>query len=139
MREREVVRVIAERLRSEGISDLKVRYASQRGADIEGTLPRSRRRLLIEAKGVRSGGGERSALGEALLQILSLYDRDVVCAIGTPYTRKFENFLRSIIPGLAYLGIHLLLVRDDEIWHVDPKKKGFFPERVESLVARFDL
>lgn len=137
MRERDLVKVLAERLRQEGLIDLKVRSGSQRGADIEGILPGSRRRLFIEAKGVRSGRSERIALGEALLQILGHYDYDVVCAIAVPYTSAFENLLRSIIPGLQVLPIHIILVRPGAVWYVPPKR-NFSIERVESLIRRLD-
>lgn len=138
MREREVIRLVAERLRSEGLSDLQVRYGAQRGADIEGRLPRSRRRLFVEAKGVRSKSSVRQPMGEALLQILGHYDEDVVCAIAVPFTTEYEELLRFILPGIRKLGLHLLLVRRDEIWYNGPQTDGFFPEKVESLVGRLD-
>lgn len=137
MRERELVQTLAERLQRDGLSDLRVRYGSERGADIEGTLPRSCKRLFIEAKGIRARRNERAALGEALLQILRHYDYDVVCAIAVPYCEPFTELLRSILPGLSVLGIHILLVRPEEIWHVPPARH-FSPERVESLVESLD-
>ncbi len=54
MREREVIRTIAERLRSEGAQNLQVRYGREHGPDIEAELPTSRRLLFIEAKGDQS-------------------------------------------------------------------------------------
>ncbi|MDZ7268319.1 MAG: hypothetical protein ONB48_11365 [candidate division KSB1 bacterium] len=138
MRERELVQALANRLRQENLREVRVRPGNQRGADIEGILPRSHRRLFIEAKGVRARENERVAVGEALLQILRHYDYDVVCAIAVPYTPAFEKLLRSIMPGLAKLGIHVLLVRPDEIWHVPPMR-GFFPEKHESLLEKLDL
>lgn len=138
MRERDLVKILAERLRQEGLVDLKMRAGHQRGSDIEGKLPESGRRLFIEAKGERSYPDARAAMGEAILQILHHYDYDVICALAVPYTRAFEKLLRSIMPGLARLGIHGLLVRaPDEVWYVSPTR-DFSPERPESLVKRLD-
>ena len=103
MREREVTRTVPQRLRAEGLVGLKLRYKNDRGPDIEGDLPRSRRKLFIEAKGERAGAdpwGEgancRMAMGEALLQVLSVYDQDVVCGIAVPYTKEFQKVLQHL-------------------------------------------
>ncbi len=138
MRERDLLQALAIRLRREGLSDLQVRPGNQRGADLEGRLPHSRRRLFIEAKGVRARGNEQAAMGEALLQILRHYDYDVVCAIAIPHTPTFEGLLRSIMPGLAALGIHGLMVRPpDEVWYIPPQR-DFAPEKPTSLLERLD-
>ncbi len=138
MQERDVTRTLAERLRREGLLNLTVRYGSEPGPDIEGWLPRSRRRLFVEAKGERPSGNERAAVGEALLQILSRYDADVVCALALPYTDRFEDLVRSILPGLRQLGLHILLVRRAQIWHLGPQAAGFFPARPDSLLEALD-
>lgn len=137
MKESDLVQILATRLRREELINLHVRPGNQRGADIEGILPHSRKRLFIEAKGIRSRGNERSAMGEALLQILRHYDYDVVCAIAVPHTQTFEELLRSIMPGLCALGIHVLLVRHAEVWYVPPSR-NFSPEKAESLIERLD-
>lgn len=138
MKERELIKILAERLQSEGLNDLHVRPGNQRGADLEGVLPRSRRRLFIEAKGVRASGNERAAMGEALLQILRHYDYDVVCAIAVPYTSTFEDLLRSIMPGLNALRIHGLMVSStEEVWYIPPQR-DFSPEKPASLLERLD-
>lgn len=138
MREREIVKTVAEQLRAEGLMDLKVRYKNERGPDIEGYLPRSRRRVFIEAKGERPSGNERAAVGEALLQILSQYDTDVVCAIALPFVARFQHLVRSTLPGLKRLGLHVLLVRDGEVWHLGPRAAGFFPSKPESLIEMLE-
>ncbi len=138
MRERDVTRTIAERLHTEGLVSLRVRYGNERGPDIEGTLPRSGRTLYVEAKGERKNVSERVAIGEALLQILTHYDRDVVCALAFPYTEGFENVLRNILPGLRRLGVHVLLVRNGEVWYLDPQSAGFFPEKKQQLTKELD-
>lgn len=138
MREPKLLQVLAERLRQEGLNDLHVRPGNERGADIEGILPRTRKRLFIEAKGERASRNERIAMGEALLQILCHYDYDVVCAIAVPYKRAFEKLLRSIMPGLGVLDIHTLMVRPpDEVWYIPPQRE-FSPERPTSLLERLD-
>lgn len=134
MRERDVTKTVAERLHAEGLVGLKVRYRNERGPDIEGTLPLSRRRVFIEAKGERPSGNERIAVGEALLQILSQYDADVVCAIALPFAEKFQQLIQNILPGLKRLGLHVLLVQDGEVWHLGPQATGFFPEKPDSLI-----
>jgi len=142
MREREVVKRIAERLRIEGLMNLQVRYGQEQGLDIEGVLPSSRRRLYIEAKGDRPGGQEaakrRVALGEALYQILAVYDADVVCAIALPSNQGFQRLLRNILPGLHRLGLHVLLVGDTDIWHLAPSAQGFFPSKPQSLIEALE-
>ncbi len=134
MREREVTRTVAERLWQDGLLNLTVRYQSEPGPDIEGILPGSRRRLFIEAKGERSRGNERHAVGEALLQTLSYYDADVVCALALPFSERFEHLVRSILPGLKWLRLHVLLVREGQVWHLGPQAAGFFPEKPDSLL-----
>ncbi|HWP30249.1 MAG TPA: hypothetical protein VNK96_00775 [Fimbriimonadales bacterium] len=119
------------------MKNLIVRHGNQRGADIEGALPRSNRRLFIEAKGVRPSGNADIAMGEALLQILRYYDHDVVCGLAVPYTDTYDKLMRSIMPGLCALGIHVFLVKPNEVWYVPPAR-GFFPEKPESLVERLD-
>lgn len=107
--------------------------------DIEAQLPDSRRRLFIEAKGDRPGGREaakrRVALGEALLQILTAYDGQAVCGTALPFSEGYVNLVRNIFPGIQRLGLHVVFVRDAEVWHLSPKAKGFFPTRPESLVG----
>ncbi len=132
MRERDVTQTIADRLYAEGLSSLCVRHKGP-GPDIEGKLP-SGRTLYIEAKGERAHVSERVSVGEALLQILSRYDRDVVCALAVPYTECFEHVLRSILPGLRSLRLHLLLVRNGEVWYLRHCTIGFFPEKCERLI-----
>jgi len=141
MQEREVTRTVPQRLRAEGLVGLKACCKNERGPDIEGYLPRSRRKLFIEAKGERAGAdrwGEGAncwmAMGEALLQVLSVYDQDVVCGIAVPYTKEFQKVLQNILPGFQKLGLHVLLVREGEVWHLGPHATGFFPEKSESLI-----
>ncbi len=131
MREREVVQQVAERLRAEGAMQLVVRYGHEPGPDVEGRLLRSLRRFFIEAKGEpnssRKSVDRRIYLGEALLQSLSVYDADVVCALALPYTSGYERLVRQIEPGLRRLGLHVLLARNAEVWHLAPDAGGFFP------------
>jgi hypothetical protein len=138
MREREVVKRLAERLRIEGVMSLQVRYGQEQGPDIEGILPTCRRHLYIEAKGDRPGGQEaakrRVALGEALYQTLAIYDADVVCAIALPFSPGYQRLLQKVLPGLRRLAVHVLLVADDGIWHLAPTAPGFFPSQPISLV-----
>lgn len=119
-----------------------VRYKYERGPDIEGQLPGSLKRFFIEAKGERPGkhatAKRRVAMGEVLLQILSRYDEDVACAIALPYNRGFQNLVRSIIPGLRKLGLHVLFVKNGDVWHLDPNAGGFFPSKPESIVEVLD-
>jgi hypothetical protein len=138
MRERKVTKTIADRLSAEGLLNPQARYRNEPGPDIEGTLPRSGRTLYIEAKGERRNVRERVALGEALLQILRYYDWDVVCALAVPYTDGFVRVLRDILPGLRRLGLHLLLVREGEVWYLGPQANGFFPERPARLIEVLD-
>jgi hypothetical protein len=142
MREREVVKRIAERLRVEGVMILQVRYGQEQGPDIEGILPTCQRHLYIEAKGERPGGQEsakrRVALGEALYQTLAVYDADVVCAIALPFNAGYQRLLQKVLPGIRRLGLHVLLVRDDEIWHLAPTAPGFFPTKPTSLIEALE-
>ena len=137
MREREVKQQLAEQLRKEGFMNLKVRYGQEHGIDIEAQFPKSRRWLYIEAKGERPGGQEaakrRVALGEALLQILSVYDGLAVCAIALPFTHGYQNLVRQILVPLQRLELHMIFVREDEVWHLAPGSKGFLPQKVASL------
>lgn len=138
MREREVIRIVAERLRSDGLAGMSVRYQGP-GPDIEGVLPRSGRRLFVEAKGIRRNQSPRVALGEALLQILSRWDRDVVCALALPYTEEFVKILRTILPGVRRLGLYVILVRDERnIRLLSPQSVGFFPVTPLSLTEVMD-
>ena len=133
MREREVTRRIAERLKAEGVLNMTVRYQQEHGPDIEAELPDTRKKLYIEAKGERPGGQEtakrRVALGEALFQILSVYDLDVICVIALPYTKGYQDLVKRIMPGLRQLHLHVLFVGADGIWHLSPKTNGFFPTK----------
>ena len=137
VREREVKRLLAQRLQEEGFMNLKVRYGPERGIDIEAQFPDSRRHLYIEVKGERPGGQatatRRAALGEALLQILSVYDGSAVCAIALPFTRGYQNLVRRILVPLRRLGLHMIFVRGDEIWHLAPGSPGFLPRKAASL------
>jgi len=142
MREREVTRKVAERLKSDGILNLTVRYGSEPGPDIEGELPKTGRHLFVEAKGERPGGSEgakrRVALGEALFQIFCSYDEEVVCAIALPRTEGYEDLLRRMLPALRRLGLHVLLVKDAEIWHLAPNAAGLFPTIPKSITEVLD-
>jgi hypothetical protein len=142
MRERQVTETIAEKLKSEGLLNLRFRIGNEHGPDIEGRLPQSRRWLFIEAKG-EPGSKEKSIdrrmrLGEALLQVLTVYDHDVVCAIALPYNEGYETLVRKILAGIGRLGVHILLVRGEDVWHLAPDAKGFFPTKVKSLLAELD-
>ncbi len=136
MREREIVQILAKRLAEEGVS-MTVRYGPVRGPDIEGQLPRSRRRFFIEAKGERPGGAEtakrRVAMGEVLLQILPVYDRDVVCAIALPNHPGYRRLVRRILPGLLRLDMHVFFVDNEGIRHLSPNASGFLPRKVHSV------
>ncbi|GAA6751420.1 hypothetical protein Thermus77412_19730 [Thermus antranikianii] len=139
MRERRVTEILAQKLKEEGFVNLTVRSGKEHGPDIEAKLPASGRKLYVEAKGERPGGPEgskrRIALGEALLQILSLYDGSSVCAIALPNTRGFRNLVPKVYPPLARLGIHVLFVDEDgQIWHLGPKETlKSVPRRIDSL------
>jgi hypothetical protein len=136
MREREVVRIVAERLKSEGARHLQVRYAREPGPDIEAVLPNSHRQLFIEAKGdVKSA---ESALGVALYQILCRYDGQAVCAIAVPFSSRYQDLLRKVLAGLGQLRVHVLLVREAEVWHLPPNAKGFLPTKPSSLVEALE-
>ncbi len=118
--------------------NLTVRYGNERGVDIEAQFPVSGRKLYVEAKGERLGGHEgaqrRMALGEALLQILSLYDGSSVCVIALPNTRGFRSLAQKVHPPLARLGIHVLFVGGDgQIRHLGPKTPVGLPHRIASL------
>lgn len=134
MREREVKQRLAERLRSEGFMNLKVRYSSERGIDIEAQFPDSRRWVYIEAKGKRAGGQEaatrRAVLGEALLQVFEVYDGSAVCAIALPETRGFRSLARRILLPLGRLGLNVIFVGEEGLWHLG---KGAMPRKVSSL------
>ena len=142
MRERQVTETIADKLKSEGLLNLKARYSNEHGPDIEGRLPQSRRWLFIEAKG-EPGSKDKSLdrrmrLGEALLQVLCVYDHDVVCAIALPYNEGYETLVRRILAGIRCLGVHILMVRGEDVWHLAPDAKGFFPTKADSLMAELD-
>jgi hypothetical protein len=142
MREREVKQRLAEQLRKEGFMNLNVRYGQEHRIDIEAQFPRSRRWLYIEVKGERPGGQEaakrRAALGEALLQILSVYDGSAVCAIALPFTRGYQNLVRQILVPLQRLELHMIFVREGEIWHLAPGSQGFLPQKVAALMEALE-
>ena len=138
MRERKVKQILAQRIEDEGFMNLKVRYGSERGVDIEAQFPDSRRWLYIEVKGERPGGQEtaqrRVVLGEALLQVFSIYDGSSVCAIALPNTRGFRNLAQRIFLPLSRLGLHVIFVGENgEIWHLGPATPAGLPRRVPSL------
>jgi len=137
VREREVKERLAERLRSEGLMNLRVRYGREHGIDIEAQFPATRRWLYIEVKGERPGGqataNRRTALGEALLQIFEVYNGSAACAIALPNTRGFQNLARRILMPLGRLGLHLIFVGEEEIWHLAPNAPGGLPRKVSSL------
>lgn len=138
VRERELKERLAERLRSEGFMNLRVRYGREHGIDIEAQFPATQRWLYIEVKGERPGGQatatRRATMGEALLQILSVYDGSAVCAIALPFTRGYQNLVRQLLVPLQRLGLHMIFVREGEIWHLAPGSPGFFPQKVASLM-----
>ena len=136
MREREVVRIIAERLKRDGVLNLHVRYDREHGADIEAELPTSRRSLFIEAKG--DVKAPDSAIGVALYQILARYDGQAVCGIALPFSRRYQNLVRNILPGIQRLGLHVIFVRDAEVWHLSPNAGGFLPSKPASLVEALE-
>jgi len=142
MHEREVTKKVAERLRVEGVLDLVVQFRNEKGPDIKAGLPGSRRWLYVEAKGERKDIVQnqtcRSALGEALVQVLSVYDKDVVCAIAVPYSEDYSAVVRTIMPGLRRLGLHVLLVKDEETWQLAADGPGFLPSISESVVGVLD-
>lgn len=68
------------------------------------------------------------ALGEALLQILSLYDGSSVCVIALPNTRGFRSLAQKVHPPLARLGIHVLFVGGDgQIRHLGQRPRWACP------------
>lgn len=137
MREREVIRKVVERLKCEGILSLQVRYGREHGPDIEARLPNSRRLLFIEAKG--DVKAPDSAIGVALYQILTRYDGQAVCGIALPLTESYKKLARKILPAIQRLGLHLIFVKEDEIWHLSPNASGFFPSKPESLVEVLEV
>ncbi len=142
MRESKAKRILAERLDAEGFMNLTVRYGQKRGIDIEAQFPDSGRWLYIEVKGERAGGQaaatRRAALGEALLQAFSVYDDSAVCAIALPNTRGFRNLIRRMLVPLRKLGLHVIFVGEEEIWHLGPDTPGGLPRRVSSLKEVLD-
>lgn len=136
MREDEVKRRLAEQLRAEGFMNLKVRYGQERGIDIEAQFPDFRRWLYIEVKGDRPGGQEaatrRAALGEALLQILEVYDGSAACAIAVPDSRGFRGLAQRLLLPLQKLGLHVIFVGEEGLWHLGPRS-GPLPQRISSL------
>ncbi len=134
MRERELLRIVAERLKAEGLADMQVRYSGP-GVDLQGTLPRSRRTLYLEAKGVRKNQYPRVAIGEALLQILSRWDPHVACALALPYTEEFVRTIREILPGLKQLKIYAFFVREDKsISYLEPDTALLTPTEHKTLI-----
>lgn len=73
-----------------------------------------------------------------MLQILSVYDANVVCAIALPFTEGYRNLVKNIHPGLRRLNRHVLFVQDEEVWHLAPGVSGFFPTKPESVVEVFE-
>lgn len=119
-------------MKAEGVLNLKVRYGQERGPDIEAQLPDSYRLLFIEAKGETAAPDVD--LGTALHQILTRYDGQAVCGIALPFTERYKKLVRNILPGIQRLGLHILFVRDAEVWHLSPNAAGFFPTKPVSLV-----
>jgi hypothetical protein len=136
MQERQVTAAIAEKLKREGVLSLQVRYGREHGPDIEAQLPNFRRLLFIEAK------GETKApdldLGTALYQILARYDGQAVCGIALPFSRKYQKLVRNILPGIQRLGLHVIFVKDAEVWHLSPNAGGFLPSKPASLVEALE-
>lgn len=132
MREREVIRRVAERLKSEGVLNLEVRYGQQRDPDIEARLPYTHRLLFVEAKGETKT--PEATLGMALYQILTRYDGQAVCGIALPFTERYQNLVRNILSGICRLGLHVIFVGNAELWHLEPNAAGFFPTKPTSLV-----
>ncbi len=46
--------------------------------------------------------------------------------------------MRKILAGIGRLGVHILLVRGEDVWHLAPDAKGFFPTKAESLITALD-
>jgi len=136
MRECEVVTKVVERLKCEGVPNPQVRYGREHGPDIEAQLPSSRRLLFIEAKG--DVKAPDLAIGVALYQILARYDGQAVCGIALPYSRRYQNLVRNILPGIQRLGLHVIFVRDAEVWHLSPNAGGFLPSKPVSLVEALE-
>jgi hypothetical protein len=136
VRECDVTKRVAERLKREGILSLHMRPGHEHGPDIEAQLPASRRLLFIEAKGNLKAPD--AAIGVALYQILTRYDGEAACAIALPYTKKYEQLARNMLTGIQRLGVHLILVKEDDIWHLSPHAGGFFPSKPESLMEALD-
>ena len=137
MRERKVKQILAQHLEEEGFMNLKVRYGSERGVDIEAQFPESGRWLYMEVKGTRTGAQAatiRAVFGEALLQVFSIYDGSAVCAIALPNTRGFRGLAQRVFLPLSRLGLHVVFVgKDGEIWHLGPTAPAGLPRRVSSL------
>jgi hypothetical protein len=136
MQERLVTEAIAKRLKCEGILSLQVRCGREQGPDIEAQLHSSRRRLFIEAKG--DAKAPDSAIGVALYQILARYDGQAVCGFALPFSRKYKKLVRNILPGIQRLGLHVIFVRDAEVWHLSPNAGGFLPSKPASLVEALE-
>ena len=131
MREREVTRVIAGRLHEEGVFNLQVRYGQERGPDIEAELPSSHRSLFIEVKG--SSRNPEVDLGTALYQVLTRRDGRAVCGITLSWAGRYETLVRRVLSGIQRLGLHVLLVRNRDVWRLSPGARGFFPSKADSL------
>jgi len=136
MQERQVTAAIAERLKREGVLSLQVRYGREHGPDIEAQLPNSRRLLFIEAKGETKA--PELDLATALYQILSRYDGQSVCGIALPFTERHKKLVRNILLGIQRLGLHVIFVRDAELWHLSPNARGFFPTKPTSIVEALE-
>ncbi|HDI11152.1 MAG TPA: hypothetical protein ENF77_02370 [Candidatus Acetothermia bacterium] len=137
MREREVKKTLSEHLRADGFKLLDVRYRSRRGIDIEALCPEAGPKVYIEVKGERSGPNpqakRRAALGEALLQVLEVYDGFSVCAIALPDTRGFRSLVARVHPPLKALGIHVVFVDEKGFSHLGPDSPTPLPQPISSL------
>jgi hypothetical protein len=136
MQERLVTEAIAKRLKCEGVLSLQVRCGREHGPDREAQLHSSRRQLFIEANG--DVKAPDSAIGVALYQILARYDGQAVCDIALPFSRKYQNLVRNILPGIQRMGLHVIFVKDAEEWHLSPNAGRFLPSKPASLVEALE-
>jgi len=67
-----------------------------------------------------------SAIGLVLYQIRTRYDGQAVCGIALPFSRRYQNLVRNILPGTQRLGLHVIFVRDAEVWHLSPERRRVF-------------
>ena len=136
MQERLVTEAIAKRLKCEGVLSLQVRCGREHGPDRQAQLHNSRRRLFIEAKG--DVKAPDSAIGVALYQILARYDGQAVCGIALPFSRKYQKLVRNLLPGTQRLCLHVIFVKDAEVWHLSPNAGGYFPSKPASFVEALE-